>query len=462
MPRGPLTTTHVVASLLAGLLTGGVAGYASNSRWSVVAAPVAFAAVFELARTGTVGPTTEGFHASFYGLLATITGRGVHGLVSLAPMALAAVAGGAVARRGLGVSKRRHTGRRVGVIVLAAIVAVPSLLLIRPASTAAIVDSTGRPISGSVAELTTVNINSHDLAMMIRSVDTSNPVLLFLAGGPGGSELGAMRRHLSGLEEHFVVVTWDQRGSGRSYAALDPTSTLTLESVVDDTIAVTNYLRERFGQDRIYVAGQSWGTTLGVLAVQQRPDLYQAFIGTGQMVSQRETDLIFYEDTLAWAEQTGRIDLFTELVNAGPPPYEEIYPYETLLAQEPDVYPYDHTGNSEGAGQMAENILVPEYSLLDQVHIFAGFVDTFSVLYPQLQEIDFRETATDFDVPVFFVQGAHEARGRAQPFAEWYAMIDAPMKDTVTFETSGHRPLWEQPEEFVDYMTGTVLAETRS
>ncbi len=297
--------------------------------------------------------------------------------------------------------------------------------------------------------------------MMIRGRSIHNPVLLFLAGGPGGSEMGAMRKHLPALERHFTVVTWDQRGTGKSYDTLDPTDTYTLKSAIGDTIAVTNYLRDRFGQDKIYLLGQSWGTTLGVLAVQDRPELYRAFIGTGQMVSQLATDRIFYRDTLAWARKTGNDGLADQLTKIGPPPYDRMLDYETALAHEHDVYPYDHTGNSEGEGGFSENFFVSEYTLIDQVHLLGAFMDTFSVLYPQLQHIDFRRTATNFTVPMFFVEGAHEADGRAQPFAQWYPMIHAPIKDLTVLDNSGHRPLWEQPDEFVHYMVNTVLAQTR-
>ena len=269
-----------------------------------------------------------------------------------------------------------------------------------------------------------------------------------------------MRRHLPELEEYFTVVTWDQRGSGTSYPELDPTDTITLDGAVDDTIVVTEYLRDRFETDQVYLLGQSWGTTLGVLAVQERPELYRAFIGTGQMVSQLATDRLFYEDTLAWAERTGRDGLADDLRNIGPPPYDRMLDYETALSFEQEVYPYDHSGNSEGDGQMSENLLVSEYTLLDQLHVLPAFMDTFAALYPQLQDIDFRETATEFDVPMFFVEGANEADGRAEVFDEWYPMIEAPIVDRITLDTSGHRPLWEQPDEFVDYMTDTVLATT--
>ena len=346
-----------------------------------------------------------------------------HALVSLVPMALGAALGAGTARRlattpslaPIGRSTGLYARRSVAVVTALGLIAL-SVALARPASTDPIVDADGNEIPGSVAELTTVDVNGHDLAMMIRGHSVDNPVLLFLAGGPGGSELGAMRRHLPELEEHFTVVTWDQRGSGKSYSQLDPTDTVTLEGNVDDTIEVTNYLRDRFGQDQIYLLGQSWGTTLGVLAIQEHPELYQAYIGTGQMVSQLETDRIFYQDTLVWAEANGDDGFVDRLNEIGQPPYDEILFYETALANEQAVYRYDHSPNSEGQGQMSENLIVKEYALIDQVHALGAFLDTFAALYPQLQNIDFRDTATDFDVPLFFVQGANEADGRAELF----------------------------------------------
>jgi pimeloyl-ACP methyl ester carboxylesterase len=262
---------------------------------------------------------------------------------------------------------------RRGVAVLAGVgLLALSAGLARPARTDAIGGPDGEDLAGSVAEPMTVEVNGHDLAMMIRGHSVDDPVLLFLAGGPGGSEMGAMRNHLPELEEHFVVVTWDQRGTGKSYPALDPTSTLTLGSVIDDTIAVTNYLRDRFGDDRIYLLGQSWGTILGVLAVQQQPELYRAYIGAGQMVSPLATDRIFYDDTLVWARDDGHTGLVDGLTEIGPPPYDKMLDYEIALSHEHEVYPYDHSQNSEGEGGFSENFIVEEYALIDQVHLLGA------------------------------------------------------------------------------------------
>ena len=216
---------------------------------------------------------------------------------------------------------------------------------------------------------------------------------------------------------------------------------------------MTNYLRDRFGQDRVYLAGQSWGSLLGVLAVQREPELFAAFIGVGQMVSPLATDRIFYDDTLAWARDSGNTGLVEQLTRSGPPPYTRMLDYEPALSFEQEVYPYDHEGNSEGAGQMSENIVVDEYTLLEQVHLLGGFLDTFAVLYPQIQDIDFRTQATSLDVPVYLALGGHEAPGRARIAREWFDLLQAPSKRLVVFDTSGHRPLWEQPAQFHDLMT---------
>lgn len=468
-PRGPVTTAQALTAMAVGLLLGGVAGLVLRSRWAMLLAPVFFVIVFELARLGTVGLTAGGPHASTYGAIGLVVGRGIHGLLALTPMVLGASLGAAAARHRGSSMAQRHGPRgarsriRIAVtFVTAATVTLLAVGIARPASTAAIVNAGGVPVEGSVAELTRVDINGHDLAMMIRGRSTTNPVLLFLAGGPGGTELGAMRHHGQDLEANFTVVTLDQRGAGRSYDQVDPASTLTLDNAVADTIAVTDYLRGRFDQDKVYLVGQSWGSILTVLAAQQRPDLFHAVVGSGQMVSPRETDRITYRDTLAWAGKTGNTALVNQLTASGPPPYSTMLDYEPALSHMSEVYPYDHRPNAEGAGEMSEGLLVGEYSLLDKAHVFAGFLDTFGILYPQLQGIDFRTDVPRLEVPVYLFQGRYETPSRAGLAKEWFTALDAPAKQLTLAATSGHRSLWEQPKQFHTFMTDTVLAGANS
>jgi pimeloyl-ACP methyl ester carboxylesterase len=469
-PRGPITTLQALGAIGIALAVGAAGGWWMRTRWAMLLTPVIFAAVFEVTRASTAGPLVDGIRlggGGTFGILALVLGRGLHAVLALLPMMLGAALGAGLARRhnqgcehAHGWARARLVARRVTTAFVAVALLALTVGISRPASTNAILTDTGTPKAGSVAEMIRIPVGGHDLAMMIRGNSTRNPVLLFLAGGPGGTELGAMRRHGQALEKDFVVVTWDQRGTGKSYDKLDPTSTLTLQQAVSDTIEVSNYLRHRFGQDKIYLLGQSYGTILGVLAAQQHPELYRAYIGVGQMVDPRETDGVFYRDTLAWARRTNKTALVGKLTSSGPPPYTDMLEYEPALTNDGQVYPYDHSHNSEGAGGFSTNLFVKEYTLMEQLHAFAGFFDAFTVLYPQLQGIDFRKDAARLAVPVYLMEGRFEAPGRLGPAKEWFDLLEAPAKHLITFHTSGHRPLFEQPDLFHQLMTNTVLAQT--
>jgi proline iminopeptidase len=449
-PRGPVTTAEALLWILGSLILGLIGGLVLGSRWALLVSPLTFAVAFEVARSGTVGPTVDGIHLdTMYGIIAFVVGRGVSYVLALFPMILGSLYGVELAAR-LGRPGTRRLSLVGWVLTVAASVVILGLggMLAGPAATAPIAGSDGEVLPGSVAELTSVRIGGHDQALMIRGRSKENPVLLHLAGGPGGTDLGAMRAD-TGLEEHFVVVTWEQRGVGKSYAALDPARTLTLDGMIADTIELSELLRERFDEERIYLTGNSWGSTLGVLAVQRRPDLYHAFVGTGQMVSQRATDVMFWEDTLAWAERVGNEALAATLRANGPPPYDDILAYEPALSHEHDWNVYPEFDNDR---EMPATLFVPENDLMDQVNGLRSFLDTFAVLYPQLQDIDFRRDVPSLEIPFYMIVGAHEARGRAVPADEWFDLLEAPSKERIVFEHSGHRPSFEEPARFVDVM----------
>jgi pimeloyl-ACP methyl ester carboxylesterase len=456
-PRGPTTTAQALISIGVALAIGVGAGLVMGNRWSLLIAPVVFAIVFEIARIGVVGPTVDVINiGSFYGIVALVLGRVVHGILVLAPMILGAGLGVALAGRfgNEAAGTMGITGWVLSGLTTVVLVAVAFFIAV-PASTAPILGPDGQPLEGSVAELTTVSIGGHDLTMMIRGRSVDNPVLLYLAGIPGGTDLGAMRGDTT-LEQDFTVVTWDRRGSGKSYSALDPTETFTLDQEVADTIEVTNYLRDRFAEEKIYLVGQSGGTTIGGLAVQQHPELYHAFVGVGQMVSQRETDIMFWEDTLTWAEQTGNADLAETLSQIGPPPYEDIRLYESAIGNEHD---WNHYPELDLDNEMPAILFVPEYTWMDRINALRGYLDVAATQYPQLQNLDFRQDLTRLEVPFYMVLGEHEARGRAVLAEEWFEMLDAPSKEAFIFEGSGHRAHFDRPGDFAEVM-GHVLEQS--
>jgi pimeloyl-ACP methyl ester carboxylesterase len=393
-------------------------------------------------------------HASAFGFVVLVAGRGVQGLLSVLPMVLAAAYGAGYARRGrVGGRRSWRYVRRTATGLLTAFVLLLTVAVAVPGRTPAVAGERG------IAELTHITAGGHRLGALIRGADRTAPVLLFVPGAPGGSELGAARRHLAALEQRFVVVTLDRRGGGSSYPALDPTATVTLDSAVADIVAVTEALRRRFDQDKIYLLGHSGGSILGVLAVQRRPELYRAYIGAGQAVDLAASDRLFYADILAWARATGRDALARTLTAQGEPPYRDVYAYEPIMLYENQVYDYDHTGNAEGAADPFDSVGATEFTLLQKVHTVNAVLDTWSALYPRMQEVDLRTDVLRLEVPVYFVQGAHEMRGLAVLFTGWYEALRAPAKQLTVVPSGGHRAFLEQPQRFAEVMD-RVLTQT--
>jgi pimeloyl-ACP methyl ester carboxylesterase len=167
------------------------------------------------------------------------------------------------------------------------------------------------------------------------------------------------------------------------------------------------------------------------------------------MVSQRETDIMFWEDTLVWAEETGNTGLAETLRRNGPPPYENLIHYDPFIAREHDWNRYpEFDPNNE----MPAILFVPEYSWMDRINAFKGFLDTAGTLYPQLQGIDFRQDITTLDIPFYMVLGEHEARGRAVLATEWFEKLEAPSKEAFIFDGSGHRANFDRPGDFAEVM----------
>jgi pimeloyl-ACP methyl ester carboxylesterase len=456
-PRGPVTTTQALATMAVALTVGLVVGAATGSRWALLLAPLAFVAVFEVARIGAWGPTVDApASAGMLHVLAFLLGRAPQWLLTVVPMLLGTLVGfGLAPRFGVLVARPMGAGGWIAASALAVVVAVLVVVIARPASTAPILGSDGNVVPGSIAELTTVEIGGHPQALMIRGRSTDLPVLLHLAGGPGGTDIGAMRLD-TGLEERFVVVTWDQRGSGKSYPAFAPAETLTLEQVVADTIELSEMLAARFGHERIYLAGQSWGTIPATLAAQRRPDLYHALVATGMMVDVQATDRLFYDDTLAWARERGDAALVERLEAMGPPPYAEpVATYPVIVGAERSLNPYPEF---DGRTEMTATIFRPEFTMMERIGAVRGLADSYARLYPQLQELDFRAQVPALEVPVWVVMGRHEARGRVEPAQEWFEALQAPEKRWVVFEASSHRANFERPAEYADLLDEVVAA----
>ena len=346
-----------------------------------------------------------------------------------------------------------------GLVIVAVVAVVASQAF---ATTTPIVDVQGKPLPASIASLEQVTLNDSQQWISIRGQDASKPVLLFLAGGPGGSQLATARYALGGLEEHFVVVNWEQPGAGKSFDAVNR-STITPERYIEDAHALVLHLRERFGQDRVYVLGESWGSALGILLVQRYPELFHAFAGTGQMVAFLENDLMCYDFALNWARERGDVQKVAKLVEQGPPPYygKGVAWKESAFLMDTFNYMNQNPAVADNGANTFRDLAAPEYGLYDKVSWLRGVIETLGVVYPQLWEVDFRQQATELDVPVYFLLGRHDINAPTVLAEEYFQLLDAPHKEIIWFEHSGHTPWVSESDRFVQAMVDTVLAQTQ-
>lgn len=334
-----------------------------------------------------------------------------------------------------------------GIIILNAGLVVISQLT---ASTPDIRDKSGNTPAGSIAELTQIELNGRKQWISIRGLDKSKPILLFLAGGPGGTQMAAVRHELSELEKHFVVVGWDQPGSGKSYYA-EAIKDITVETYIQDGHRLTEYLTERFGKEKIFLVGESWGSALGIFLIDRYPEYYHAFIGTGQMIDFAETERLDYKKAMEIASEKNDSSIIDKLEENGVPPYygkDVTWKSAVYLNYLSDYMTRNPVIYNSGYNTFRD-IGSSEYGLLDKINFARGIINTFNQVYQQLYTIDMRKDYTKLDVPVYFFLGRHDINAPTSLVEEYMETLDVPEKEILWFENSGHNPWINESDKFV-------------
>lgn len=328
------------------------------------------------------------------------------------------------------------------------------------AHTPTIRDEQGNIPENAVSELIKVELNGRKQWISIRGHDKDNPVLLFLAGGPGGTQMAAVRHELSRLEKHFVVVNWDQPGSGKSYGVKNE-GKISVDTYIDDGIALTEYLISRFSKEQIYLIGESWGSALGIFLINKKPDYYHAFIGTGQMVDFEETERLDYAKALEIAEQKGDKSLINRLRRNGVPPYygDDVTWKSAVYLNYLSAYMANLPEIHNPGYNTLRDIFTPEYGISDKINYIRGVVYTFNEVYQQLYDIDLRKDYTSLNVPVYFFLGRYDYNAPTSLVEEYYELLDAPQKEILWFEHSAHSPWINESDKFINEVLSRFLGE---
>ena len=164
-----------------------------------------------------------------------------------------------------------------------------------------------------------VPLGGIDQWISIRGDNRANPVLLVVHGGPGEAQWPQAEVYKP-WEKAFIVVQSDQRGAGHTVGRYGiKTADVTLDRISKDGVELAEYLCRELGKKKIIVLGHSWGSLVATRMVQIRPDLFAAYVGTGQTASRMAMVNIQYDLLLAKARKDGNQATAKELEAIGRP-----------------------------------------------------------------------------------------------------------------------------------------------
>ncbi len=332
--------------------------------------------------------------------------------------------------------------------------------LSRQEVTAIIANSRKIVSARGIEELIAVPINGIPQYLSIRGKDLRNPILLFIHGGPASPEMPADYTFQTPWEDYFTVVEWDQRGTGKTYAASDPAKiadTLTIPQMSSDAMEVVQYLRARFGKHKIFVMGHSWGTVLGTAVAREHPEWLYAYIGVGQVVNMRRSERIGFEFALRRSEADHNEEAVKDLQSLAPYPGTGPITLEQVARERKWLQYYGGlTWNRRDFNYDADAWkLSPDYSEAELDAIGEGSKLSLDHLLPTLTDYDI-DDKTDFKCPIVIFNGRHDYSVSHEVSATWFARVHAPYKRLVWFEDSAHMMFQEQSGRFLEHLLTDV------
>jgi pimeloyl-ACP methyl ester carboxylesterase len=302
---------------------------------------------------------------------------------------------------------------------------------------------------GGVNEGFFARVGGVDQWMRIRGENRDNPVILILHGGPGFSYIPFTNTFRS-WESHFTVVQWDQRGAGRTFGRNGKVGSgeLTIDRMSQDGLEVVDVVRRRLGKARVILLAHSWGTVLGMNMVMRRPDLFDAYVGTGQIVDMPRNEAVSYDLIMERVKAAGDGKAVKALEGIGRPPYKDFKTWMVKGRLAVGHSPPSASGRSL-PNVFAAALTTPSYSLKDAYTLFDAFGFSSEALFGELMGYDARRLGTKFQVPILILQGDSDLQSPASLVEEYFSSVEAPRKELVVLGGEGHAAILTLPDVFL-------------
>lgn len=315
---------------------------------------------------------------------------------------------------------------------------------------AVIPPSTGKlPEDHAIREKTEIDINGTEIGMVILSDDADNPVLLVCGGGPGIPQYLMESLYPSVLTEFFTVCYFDYRGTGLSFDSEVNPEDMTTERFIDDALFVTDYLRDRFSREKIYIMGHSFGTYIALNTVSSHPEKYIAYLAMSQCCDQHRSELLAYDYMRSQYEVQGKksmVERFDKYrIHESQEDYRE-YSVSGLRDKAMHELGVGTTSDMDNVitGLFFPSLRVAAYTPLERINLWRGKAasDKFAV-HNESRMFNAFESVRSIDIPIWFFTGERDMTCAASVQKEYYETIEAPEKEFFPYEGCAHSPVYE-------------------
>lgn len=287
----------------------------------------------------------------------------------------------------------------------------------------------------------------------VRGEDRNNPVVLFIHGGPGDVTNPWSFAFFAPWEKYFTIVQWDQRGAGRTLRKSGPdvAATMTIDRMTKDGVEVAEYLTKRLGKKKVIVVAHSFGTILALGMVRARPDLFYAYVGTGQVSDEEKNYAAAYDALLQKAQTTRNQQAVDELKRVGPPPYKsgEGYGVQRKWSNKfegADVF----LGGTIGLALVAPGITIQDINDDTDGQILSG-----ERLFDQSRSLGPKELGLEFSLPMFCFEGDEDFTTPTALARQYFESMNAPRKTFVPIH-GGHFAIFMHSDEFLQELVQRV------
>lgn len=300
-----------------------------------------------------------------------------------------------------------------------------------------------------------VEIRDSQQYVEVRTEDLSQPVLLFLHGGPGGSTLPWSKEFFFDLESDFVVVHWDQRGAGKSYSGEIPHEYQTIDSFVEDTHYLTSYLKRKLGKEKIFLFGNSWGSVLGMHAVSRYPDDYHAIAIDGVAADTRNNWMHSYDLMLEKAKDNGNWLSVWRLENIGRPGEGfSLDPNSTHRKYFDFLISTKNSNRNIPILSSLSSLKLLLTASYNPISMLRRMENSSSILMSEVYQRSLVEDVQSVDVPVYFFIGRHDFHTPYTLAEEYFNLLDADEKYLFWFDESAHAPHVSENGKFTRLVRG--------